>query len=137
MAFQYLDQTTRAQLAHTLSQNDWVIACLCADWCGSCREYKIAFEALALTYPAHTFVWIDIEDQADIVGDIDVDNFPTLLIQRGEVVTFFGAMVPEIRVTERLINAQLEKTVEQITREAKGSSDKQHWQAACNLYPLL
>jgi thioredoxin 1 len=137
MSFQHLDQTTRAQLAQTLSENRWVVACLCAEWCGSCREYKIAFEALASAHPELDFVWVDIEDQADIVGDIDVDNFPTLLIQRGEIVTFFGTMLPEIRLAERLLQVQLEKTPDQLTKEATSSADKQLWQTDCNLYHLL
>jgi thioredoxin 1 len=137
MAFSILDTHNGKPLLDTLEQDGWVVACLCAAWCGSCRDYKIAFEALASRHPDHQFVWIDIEDQADIVGDIDVENFPTLLIQRGQTVVFFGTMVPEVRVAERLFQSQLDKNRTTLNSEATSSDEKRRWQQACNLYTLL
>jgi thioredoxin 1 len=137
MPFITLNQDNSKQLVHTLDQDGWVVACLCAAWCGSCREYGIAFETLAARYPQHQFVWIDIEDQADIIGDIDVENFPTLLIQRGKIVTFFGTMIPEVRVAERLFQTQLEKTPAQLAKEATSSPERLDWQQTCNLHTLL
>lgn len=137
MPFTILNQDNIKQLARTLDGDGWLVACLCAAWCGSCREYQTAFETLAARYPEHQFVWIDIEDQADIVGDIDVENFPTLLIQRGQTVTFFGTMVPEVRVAERLFQSQLEKTPADLHQEAVSTAERAAWQQACNLYTLL
>jgi thioredoxin 1 len=85
----------------------WV-ACLCADWCGSCREYKERFDQVARSFPGAEFVWIDIEDQADLVDPIEVDNFPTLLVQVGRQVRFFGSITPQAETLQRLIQAQLE-----------------------------
>ncbi|MCC6218077.1 MAG: thioredoxin, partial [Aquabacterium sp.] len=31
------------------------IVCLCADWCGTCREYAQVFEALQQALPAHRY----------------------------------------------------------------------------------
>ena len=47
----------------------WVV-CLCADWCGLCRDYKTLFAHMAARYPALRFAWLDIEDQAELVGDL-------------------------------------------------------------------
>ncbi len=59
-----------------------LVACLCADWCGTCKDYMSGFAALAARYPGDCFVWIDIETHADRLGeDIDIENFPTVLIQ--------------------------------------------------------
>ena len=85
------------QLASTLSQDKWVVACLCAAWCDVCKQYRSGFDALADEHPQHQFVWIDIEDQADLVGDLDVENFPTILIQHRDTVVFYGTMLPEPR----------------------------------------
>ena len=137
MPFSILNKDNTRQLATTLDGDGWLVACLCAAWCGSCREYQVAFETLASRYPEHQFVWIDIEDQADIVGDIDVENFPTLLIQRGQTVTFFGTMVPEVRVAERLFQSQLEKTPADLHKEAVSTAERATWQQACNLHTLL
>jgi thioredoxin 1 len=78
-----LDTSNRDAARRLLDGGRWIVACLCAAWCGTCVGYRAAFEQLAARHPDKTFVWIDIEDQADVVGDLDVDNFPTLLLQRG------------------------------------------------------
>ncbi len=50
-------------------------------------------------------VWIDIEDEAEVVGDLDIENFPTLLIQRGTQVAFLGTIEPNAAVAHRLVEA--------------------------------
>jgi thioredoxin 1 len=128
MTFSRLDADNRQALAQTISRNEWVVACLCAQWCGSCREYEIAFAQLAARHPEYRFVWIDIEDQADVVGDFDVENFPTLLIQRGATVTFFGTMEPEIRLAERIFTTHLQKTDAELQADAVSSEQHREWQ---------
>ncbi len=49
------------------------------------------------------FVWVDVEDQADLVDPIDVENFPMLLIAAGAEVLFFGTLTPQIETLERLV----------------------------------
>jgi len=116
-----LQPDTRAQLAQWLDGDAWVIACLCAAWCDTCRSYRDAFDELTQRHPDKRFVWIDIEDEADVVGDIDVENFPTLLIQRGDAVAFFGTVLPDAKVAERLIQAQTEMSGE------AGSNERRDW----------
>ena len=70
------------------------VYCLCADWCGVCREYRPLFDALAREHPGLHFESIDIEDEADLMGDIDVETFPTLLIAEGDEPRFFGPVLP-------------------------------------------
>lgn len=85
----------------------WV-ACLCADWCGSCRDYKERFEQVGRAFPGAQFVWVDIEDRADQVDPIDVDNFPTVLVVVDGAVRFFGSITPQMETLQRLVQAQLE-----------------------------
>lgn len=80
-----------------------LVACLCAAWCGSCREFEDSFEALSERHPDTTFVWIDVEDYSDLVDGIDVENFPTIVIQHGSEVRFAGALPPRIAQIDRLI----------------------------------
>lgn len=115
-----LDDDNHAQLAEWLESDAWVVACLCAEWCDSCRSYRPGFKQLAGAHPDKRFVWIDIEDQAGLVGDIDVENFPTLLIQRGDTVAFFGAVLPDLKLADRLIQAQMEKSEAQLQSDARG-----------------
>ncbi|NDC10019.1 MAG: thioredoxin [Oxalobacteraceae bacterium] len=125
------------QLASALDEGRWVVACLCAAWCDVCKQYRPGFEALAAEYPEQQFVWIDIEDQADLIGDLDVENFPTILIQHRDVVVFYGTMLPEPRQVARLLEAQLSRDEDELRREASSSAERQQWQQACNLRSLL
>jgi thioredoxin 1 len=84
------------------------VVCLCAGWCGVCRDYRAAFDAAAAEAgAAATFAWIDIEDDAELVGDIDVENFPTLLIARGAQALFFGTITPQPGTLARLVQGAL------------------------------
>lgn len=132
-----LDRSNYAELAAWLEQDNWVVACLCAAWCDTCRSYREGFERLAARHPDKRFVWIDIEDEADLVGDIDVENFPTLLIQRGDQVAFFGTVLPDPGVADRLIGAQARRSMEELQREADSSAERQAWQRECNLRARL
>ena len=125
------------QLARALDEGRWVVACLCAAWCDVCKQYRPGFEALATEHLEQQFVWIDIEDQADLVGDLDVENFPTILIQHRDIVVFYGTMLPEPRQVARLLEAQLSRDEDELRREAISSTERQQWQQACNLRSLL
>ncbi len=84
------------------------VACLCAAWCRTCDDYRPLFERLAPDIGADVrFAWIDIEDHDDALGDIDVVDFPTLLIARGEQVHFFGPVTPFAATARQLIERAL------------------------------
>jgi len=132
-----LDSSTRDAILAAISGDALTVACLCAAWCGTCSSYRATFEELATRHPDKTFVWIDIEDQADLVGDLDVENFPTLLVQRGDTVAFFGTMVPDGGVADRLVQAQAAHSPEELARLAASSAERRGWQRDCNLRELL
>lgn len=132
-----LELDNRAQIAQTLTDDTWIVACFCAAWCDVCRQYRSGFEALAAEFPGKQFIWVDIEDQADLIGDIDIDNFPTLLIQRGDTVAFFGTILPDVRQTARLVRVQAEKDEVELQREIVSNPDRQTWQEEVNLRARL
>jgi thioredoxin 1 len=132
-----LESHNRIQLAQALTDDAWVVACLCAAWCDVCRQYRPGFDALAAQHPDKHFIWIDIEDQADVVGDLDVENFPTLLIQHGDTVAFFGTVQPDLRQANRLISVQAEKDGAELYSEARSSPERMAWQQDCNLRQRL
>lgn len=84
--------------------NTLLVACLCAQWCGTCRDYRAEFDRLADAHPEVCFTWIDIETHADRFDDLDVENFPTLLIEDGVTTRFFGTVLPHISIAERLLS---------------------------------
>ncbi|MFC0132348.1 thiol reductase thioredoxin [Massilia eurypsychrophila] len=132
-----LDNDNRTAIAAALAGDRWTVACLCAGWCGTCTTYRATFEQLAARHPDKHFVWVDIEDQADVVGELDVENFPTLLVQRGDTVAFFGTVLPDASLAERLLAAQVAHTGEELERLSASSEERRRWQRECNLRALL
>jgi thioredoxin 1 len=82
-----------------------VVVSFCAAWCDTCNEFRLAFERIAAARPQTTFVWLDIEDDAGVAGDIDVENFPTLAVYRGAVPVHFGVALPHESTVLRLTDA--------------------------------
>jgi len=132
-----LEPATHAAIAARVAAGGWTVACLCAAWCGTCGSYRASFEQLAARHPELHCIWIDIEDQADIVGELDIDNFPTLLIQHDDVVAFFGTVLPDPALAERLLAAQQATPLEDLKRLAGSSEERRNWQRDSNLKTLL
>ncbi|MCK9260966.1 MAG: thioredoxin family protein [Azoarcus sp.] len=82
-----------------------VVLALCAEWCGTCRSFRPVLEQLALAHPHIVFSWLDIEDEADLANDLDVETFPTLAIFRDGAPLYFGASLPLADVVAKLIRA--------------------------------
>ena len=85
-----------------------LVACLCARWCGVCGQYRERFDEVGSRFPQARFLWIDVEDDADLLHPLDVEDFPTLLIAVGAQARFFGPVAPHAQTLERLIRTQLE-----------------------------
>jgi thioredoxin 1 len=85
-----------------------LVACLCAQWCGVCCDYRSTFEQVATGFPAMRFMWVDIEDEAALMDPVEVENFPTLLIAAQDGVRFFGTLTPHKETLMRLLRAQTE-----------------------------
>ena len=100
-----------------------LVACLCAEWCGVCREYRAVFEQVRARVPEARFVWVDVEDQADTVDPVEVDDFQTLLVARGDSVRFFGPMIPRADALERLVREHAGPAEARPATGADGSAD--------------
>lgn len=83
----------------------WWAVCLCAGWCGTCRDYRPLFDELARAHPGVRFEWVDIEDESEIADDLDVETFPTLLIADGRRALFLGPLLPQAPVLARLLTS--------------------------------
>jgi thiol-disulfide isomerase/thioredoxin len=84
-----------------------LVICLCAQWCGTCRDYQPTFAAMQARFPQARFQWVDVEDESERVDPVEVENFPTLLIARAGQARFFGPLTPQPEMLERLIQASL------------------------------
>lgn len=81
----------------------WQVVCLCAAWCGVCREWDAIFRSLSQAYPQAKFAWIDVEDEADAMGDVEIETFPTLLVAQHDQARFFGPVQPSATQVSRLL----------------------------------
>ena len=99
--------TVRKLPLEAMSDSSVLVACLCAEWCGVCRDYRSSFEQVKSRFPEAHFVWVDVEDQADLVDPIEVDDFPTLLIAVGNEPRFFGSITPQAETLERLVRDRI------------------------------
>jgi thiol-disulfide isomerase/thioredoxin len=96
--------------SNTLPFEPLLVACLCAQWCGTCKDYAPLFEGLKADFPGATFRWLDIEDESELVDPIEVENFPTLLIATAGQARFFGTVTPHIETLKRLIQSHAGNT---------------------------
>src|SRR5262245_16746762 len=88
---------------------DTLVVCLCAAWCDTCAEFRDTFANLERAHPAADFVWLDVEDDAALVGDLDIENFPTLAVFRNSTALFYGVTLPQEGVVSRTLNSLLEQ----------------------------
>lgn len=86
-----------------------LVACLCAAWCSTCTGYRATLAEvatrLAVARPGWRFAWIDIEDDADALGDdsLDIETFPTVMVLQGGQVLFHGPLLPHAATLTRLL----------------------------------
>jgi thioredoxin 1 len=99
----------------TLTLDTPLVVCLCAQWCNVCEQYRAIFQQVRgnvqSDFPQALFVWMDIEDEADMLDPLDVENFPTLLMAVGDVPRFFGPITPQSQTLERLVRMNLQESV--------------------------
>ena len=93
-----------------------LVVCLCAQWCNVCEQYRSSFAQVQATFrashPGTRFVWLDVEDEADLLEPLDVENFPTLLLAAGQTARFFGPITPQPQTLERLVRQALQAPTE-------------------------
>ena len=95
-------------MRHLLAEDAPLLACLCAAWCGTCEAYRPVLAAVAAAHPAWRVVWVDIEDEADRLaalsdGGPDIENFPSVLLCTAQGHGFFGTVLPQAALLERLL----------------------------------
>ncbi|MBW0454588.1 MAG: thioredoxin family protein [Candidatus Kinetoplastibacterium crithidii] len=85
------------------NSNNYIIACFCAAWCGTCRDYQSKFSEVSENFRNYNFYWIDIEENENLLDDEDIINFPTILIQNKYKTLFYGVINPNINYLTKII----------------------------------
>ncbi|MBC7435044.1 MAG: thioredoxin family protein [Bdellovibrionales bacterium] len=86
-----------------------LVVCLCAQWCGVCRDYRETFTQAAARFAPTQFIWVDIEDEADIVDSLDINDFPTLLVAVNYQPVFYGPLTPRPETLDRLLRSCMDR----------------------------
>jgi thiol-disulfide isomerase/thioredoxin len=80
-----------------------LVVCVCASWCGVCRDFAATFARLTQDHPHTHFRWLDLEDDAELLDELEVDNFPTLLLGVDQQLVFHGPVLPQLPGLQRLL----------------------------------
>jgi thioredoxin 1 len=87
------------------------VACLCAAWCRLCDDYGPVFDSvlqgLRADHPGLQVHWIDIEDEAALLGEFEVETFPTIVVLDAVNVRFAGPLQPQPETLRRVLRATL------------------------------
>ena len=83
----------------------FLVVALCAAWCDTRGQFREAFERIAAADARGTYVWLDIEDDSALAGDIDVENFPTLAVFREGEPLFYGVTLPQEGLVQRTLES--------------------------------
>ena len=84
-------------------------------WWPACARPGAA-PATAITTPSPScasssrlpFHLVDTEDDEELIGDLDVETFPTLLIGVGEQLRFIGPVTPQLATAQRLLESAVQ-----------------------------
>jgi thioredoxin-like negative regulator of GroEL len=88
------------------------VVCLCAAWCRLCDDdapvLRSVVASLAPSHPGLRLRWLDIEDEAELLGDVDVETFPTLVVvDAAGRARFAGPVMPQADTLQRLLQSLL------------------------------
>ncbi len=100
----FQDPDARTVTDAPAADSTWAV-CLCAEWCGTCRDYRALFAEAQRTHPQLRFAWVDVEDHADLADEFDVETFPTLLLAGPQGVHFLGPMLPHAGTLARMLDS--------------------------------
>ncbi len=81
------------------------VAFLCADWCHVCTGFAPVFARLREGRPGDRLEWVDIEDEAEALGALEVEDFPTVAVFAGGELLHLGAVRAEEAAVIRLLSA--------------------------------
>ena len=95
------------------------VYCLCAAWCAICRKIKPEFDDLS-TEGFHLH-WVDVEDQADSLADLEILTFPTIVIANSAGTIFFAGPI-EPRLTH------LQCLLQSLDLRVSGVQQSQDWE---------
>jgi thioredoxin 1 len=82
------------------------VVCLCAEWCGTCRDYRPEFESLTSAQPDWRTHWVDVEDVETVLDEVAITTFPlVLIVDAADSLCFAGPVTAQPGMLHRLCQA--------------------------------
>lgn len=95
------------------------VVCLCAEWCGTCRDFLAEFEKLASSRLDWRTHWVDVEDFDAVLHEVDITTFPMILIvDAAGTLCFAGPVTPQPGMLHRLCQAAQQGSLQATAAEA-------------------
>lgn len=94
-------------IAALLSKEDALLVVILGaeQWCARCRALRPMFDALAAQRQANeVWLWLDMEDHADFIGDDLPDNLPVLMAYQGNRLVLSEVLATEAASIQALVD---------------------------------
>jgi thioredoxin 1 len=88
-----------------------------ASWCGPCRAFAPAYEAVAEANPDVTFAKVNTEEEQELASAFNIRSIPTLMIFRDKVLLFAQPGALPQNVLEELLRKVRVLDMDQVRAE--------------------
>ena len=88
-----------------------------ASWCGPCRAFAPAYEAVAEANPDVTFAKVNTEEEQELASAFNIRSIPTLMIFRDKVLLFAQPGALPQNVLEELLRKVRDLDMDQVRAE--------------------
>ena len=72
-----------------------------------------------------------------MLDELDVESFPSILIQYDDIVNFFGAIHPDVKIVERLLADNQSSSEDAMRKRAFATEEREEWQEVANLQKMF
>jgi thioredoxin 1 len=81
-----MENITEEQVKQLQSEGKKLLVQYTAMWCGPCKALTPRLTTLSSKYPDITFVKVDVDENMDAIGELEIRSVPTIMIYNGDTL---------------------------------------------------